>query len=103
LPSLMVEDIAAGPAGEIWIGTYDNGMVRVQNGQWTLYPYPASVMLYHFAVTPAGDLWCATSAGLYKFSNQTFTWINNPLTGSTWDVKIFPNGRLLLASNQPHI
>ena len=104
LPSLMVEDIALESAtGDIWIGTYDNGMVQVHNGQWTTYPYPANVTLYHFAIASNGTIWCATSSGLYKFVNNVFTPVNNSNTFSSWDVKLFPNGKMLLASNQPAV
>jgi ligand-binding sensor domain-containing protein len=102
LPSLMVEDMALNSlTGDIWIGTYDNGMVQIHNGQWTLHPYPQYTNLYHFAFDANGILWCATSAGLYKFTNNAFTPVNNINTSASWDVKVFPNGKLLVAGHQP--
>lgn len=103
LPSLMVEDMAHFAAtGTTWIGTYDNGLVRVNNGQFTQFHFAdSSVMLYHIAVDQVGTVWCATSDGLYKFANSTFTQV--PVPGNTWDVKVFPNGKLLIASSQPVI
>lgn len=103
LPSLMVEDITSDAATDIWIGTYDNGLVQVHNGQWSTYPYPTGVMFYHFAMDGNGTLWCATSGGLYKFINHSFTLITATNTSALWDVKVFPNGKLLLASIRPVI
>ena len=102
LPSLMVEDMTLNSlTGDIWIGTYDNGMIQIHNGQWTLHPYPQYTNLYHFAFDANGILWCATDAGLYKFANNTFTPVNNVNTSASWDVKVFPNGKLLVAGHQP--
>ena len=102
LPSMMVEDIARAANGtDIWIGTYDNGLVRYSGGVMTTYPYPATVQLYHMAVATDGTVWCATDNGLYKFANQNFTLVSVPISGIIWDVRIFPNGKLLLASNKP--
>ena len=104
LPSLMVEDIAMDAmSGDIWIGTYDNGMVQVHNGQWTTYAYPSTVTLYHITMGANGTVWCATSGGLYKFANHTFTLTNSVMTSGIWDVKAFPNGKLLIASFRPFI
>jgi ligand-binding sensor domain-containing protein len=102
LPSLMVEDLALAINGtDIWIGTYDNGLVRYSNGTMTVYPYPQGVALYHIAVTPDGAVWCATDAGVYKFSNQTFTYVPVNFVGSSWDIKAFPNGKLLIGASKP--
>jgi ligand-binding sensor domain-containing protein len=104
LPSLMVEDIEPDAmTGDIWIGTYDNGIVEIHSGLWTTYAYPTGVTLYHLAIDGSGTVWCATSGGLYKFTNHTFTKITNTLTLNLWDVKVFPNGKLLLASVRPVI
>ena len=104
LPSLMVEDIASDAAtSTIWIGTYDNGLVQVHNGQWTTYAYPTGVTFYHFTIDHSSIVWCATSNGLYKFVNGTFTQSRDLNTFNIWDVKAFPNGKLLLASFRPFI
>lgn len=103
LPSLMIEDMACAINGTTWIGTYDMGLVRVSNGQLTNFHFADStVRLYHIAVDGSGIVWCATDDGLYKNDNGTFTKINSPaaLSGG-WDVKVLPNGKILLASSQP--
>ncbi|MCW3127737.1 MAG: histidine kinase [Bacteroidetes bacterium] len=101
LPSLMVEDMGYNAAmGTTWIGTYDNGLVKVHAGQFTTYNFPdSSVRLYHIAVDQAGNVWCATNSGLYKFNGSTYSFVAIP--SNAWDVKLFPNGKLLIAGSKP--
>ena len=102
LPSLMMEDVAVSRSGsDVWIGTYDNGLLRASGGTFTQYPYPSGVSLYRLAVDAQGIVWCATNAGLYKFTNQAFTAVNVPLQMGTWDLSIFPNGKLLIGGSVP--
>ncbi|MBS1685281.1 MAG: hypothetical protein JSS76_11015 [Bacteroidetes bacterium] len=103
LPSLMVEDMALAVNGTTWIGTYDLGLVRIDNGQFTHFPFADStIRLYHLAVDPAGTVWCATTDGLYKNENGIFTQISSSgaLSGG-WDVKVMPDGKILMAGSQP--
>lgn len=104
LPSLMVEDIQLDAAsGDVWIGTYDNGLVQVHNGNWTTFSFPTNFNLYHIAVDGAGAVWCATSTGFYKFAHGSYSLDSNSLTSFVWDVKLFPDGKMLLASIYPVI
>lgn len=103
LPSLMIEDMACAVNGTTWIGTYDLGLVRVNNGLLTHFPFAdSSIRLYHLALDRDGIVWCATTDGLYRCDNGTYTHINSPVAlGGGWDLKVMPTGKILLAGSQP--
>jgi ligand-binding sensor domain-containing protein len=107
LPSLSVERVIVSKlTGDIWIGTYDNGLARYDGTAWTHFPFPVTAMLYEMKMAADGAIWCATSRGLYKFSGNQFT--GYLLNGSSsaaaaWDIDLFPDGRILCGGFQPGI
>ncbi len=77
LPSLMIEDMAhLAATNTTWIGTYDNGLVSVNNGQFIRHAYPDStVRLYHMAIDAAGTIWCATNNGRsHRLNHMLLMW-----------------------------
>jgi|GEM_PF-7099942 len=108
LPSLAVERIAINAlTNDIWIGTYDNGIAKFNNGTWLSYPYPdKGAMLYEMKIAANGTIWCATTHGLYKFVNGVYTTYlatTQQSVAAMWDIDLFPNGTILCASSEPYI
>lgn len=105
LPSLSVERVAVSPQNaSIWIGTYDNGLAFLSNGQWTHVPFPdKKALLYEMKIGPDGTVWSATSAGLYEYYNGVFNLHLGYPNGAPWDIDLMPNGKILCGSNQPFI
>lgn len=108
LPSLSVERVLPNMiTGDIWIGTYDNGIARFNGSTWQSYPYPdAGTLLYEMKMAPNGTIWCATTRGIYKFENGIYTtYLPNGSSSASaaWDIELLPGGRLLCAGNKPFI
>ena len=105
LPSTSVERVAISPVGKsIWIGTYDNGIARYNGTTWEHHPFPLQdALLYEMKIASNGAVWCATSDGIYKYENNAFSRYWSPTLNNPWDIDLFPDGRVLCASNQPFI
>ncbi|MDX2003572.1 MAG: T9SS type A sorting domain-containing protein [Chitinophagales bacterium] len=109
LPSLEVERVLVAPSGDIWIGTYDNGLaVKDINSNWSYYTFPEpKTLLYEMKLQGNGDMWCATSEGLYKLHNGVFTAFLNSGQSlnatNTWDIDLFSDGRILCGGFEPFI
>jgi ligand-binding sensor domain-containing protein len=106
LPSFDVERVMVHPqTNDIWIGTYDNGIAVLNNSGWTHFPFPdPAAILYEMKIAANGDIWAATSAGLYRYANSQFeTYFStaNPSNPKIWDFDLMTNGNLLLASESP--
>lgn len=87
LPSFSVEQIELRESDNtIFIGTYENGVALMQDGNWINYPFPVSMNLYRMKFDSFGDLWIQADAGLYKFDGDThdYTFINS-VGGAGWD------------------
>ena len=108
LPSLSVERVLPNMiTGDIWIGTYDNGLAKFDGNTWTTFPFPTdNVRLYEMKMAANGVIWLATSRGIYKFENNQYTGylINgNSSNAAAWDIELLPNGKLLCAGHQPFL
>lgn len=105
LPSLSVERVAVSPLNaNIWIGTYDNGLAFLSNGQWTHVPFPdKKAQLYEMKIAGDGTVWAATTSGLYRYQNNVFTTYLDYLNGAPWDFDLIPDGRILCGGSQPFI
>lgn len=109
LPSLSVERVLPNLiTGDIWIGTYDNGIARFNGSTWQSYPYPdAGTLLYEMKIdNTTGAIWCATTRGIYKFENGAYaTYLPNGSSSASaaWDIELLPGGRLLCGGNEPFI
>lgn len=103
LPSLTVERVRVHPQTmDIWIGTYDNGLAMLHNGSWTHIPFPQTdAMLYEMIIDNNGAVWSATTKGVYKYQNGTFT--NYLQALAPWDIDILPNGKILCGDNTPYL
>ena len=109
LPSFQIEQVAVHPqTNEVWIGTYDNGLaVLNSNSRWTRIPFPDNgAKLYEMKIAANGDVWAATTLGLYRYSGGRFETFLRPApqrTSSVWGLDFLPNGTLLLATENPAI
>lgn len=108
LPSISVEKIAyCAYTNEVWIGTYDNGIARLNNGTWEHHPFPASdALLYSMRVASDGSIWCATSRALYRYENGQFTTylgVQSFSAPTCWDAAPIKDGKLFCAGFQPFI
>ncbi|HLP19930.1 MAG TPA: hypothetical protein VK174_06495, partial [Chitinophagales bacterium] len=103
LPSLTIERVRVHPQTmDIWIGTYDNGLAMLHNGTWTHIPFPtADAMLYEMKIASDGTVWSATTEGVYRYQNGSFTlFLQN---NAPWDIDLMPNGKLLCGHHEPFI
>ncbi|MDB5281259.1 MAG: two component regulator propeller domain protein [Bacteroidota bacterium] len=108
LPSLSVEKVVVNQLnGNVWIGTYDNGLAVYNGTSWTHFAFPdPTTMLYQLRIAANGTVWCATSFGLYKLENGQFTSYlanNSQSVASAWDIDLFPNGKILYGQSLPFI
>ncbi|MFN8309925.1 MAG: T9SS type A sorting domain-containing protein [Chitinophagales bacterium] len=103
LNSLQVEAVSVSKVtGDIWIGTYDNGIAKFNGTNWTKINLPAnSGNLYTLKVAADDAVWIATTLHFYRYKNGTFT--DYPLAGAPWDFEFMPNGKIFCGSNQPFI
>jgi ligand-binding sensor domain-containing protein len=108
LPSLAIERVRVHPqTNDIWIGTYDNGIAYVHNGTWTHLPFPEhDARLYEMKIADNGDVWAATTRGLYRCRNNQYTSFLTSAPQSVslcWDFDFLPNGKILGAFFKPFI
>ncbi|NNF01820.1 MAG: T9SS type A sorting domain-containing protein [Bacteroidia bacterium] len=105
LPSSNIEDIIVDNDGNLWIGTYDNGVAFLQNDVWvSVYnPLAASantLFTYCMEFDSDGALWVGTSNGIQKYANNNWTvetW------QPAWNMTKLNNGDILAASHKPVI
>ncbi len=60
----------------VWVGTWGNGLYRLEGEQWTNYRVADGLIndnIEALAVDQAGRLWAGTSTGLCKLENGTWT------------------------------
>jgi ligand-binding sensor domain-containing protein len=81
LPSNHISCLELSAAGELWIGTYDKGIVRFDGTSWVVYDslnsgLPAN-RIWRIETTSTGNVW--TIAGRY-YNYAVLTYFN----GSTW-------------------
>jgi len=108
LPSQRIEDIAVDSVGNIWIGTYDNGVAMKQSNGWFHIPIPShnnSInLLYCLEFDEFDNLWIGTEGGLFKYVNGE--WESHALSFSNqavWDMhKDAASGDIYMASHQPY-
>ncbi|MFN8278301.1 MAG: two-component regulator propeller domain-containing protein [Chitinophagales bacterium] len=103
LPSLSIEALARNVVnGDIWIGTYDNGLVKFDGNQFTTIPLPSgSGKLYTIKTAPDGAVWAVTENAVYQYKNGTFNTFLAAM--NVWDVAPMPNGKLFCGNTAPFI
>ncbi len=87
LPSASVEQVGLSSiTDEIWVGTYDAGVVNWTGSNWIAYDFPSAFNLYRMKFDGFGDIWLQTDMGLYKFDcvSHDYTFINS-IGGAGWD------------------
>jgi len=110
LPSPRIEDIAVDNNGNIWIGTYDNGVaMRLDNG-WNHIPTPVNGwtqntgLLYCLEFDQFNNLWIGTQEGLFKYVDEEWESVSlNNIFGSSvvWDMQRDDEGNIYMASHWP--
>ncbi len=63
------------PSGDLWIGTYGGGAVRMQNGDFSAYTQDdglAGNVVYDIHRAADGSLWFATDLGVSRFDGSEF-------------------------------
>lgn len=110
IPSLMVEELVVHPqTGDIWIGTYDNGIARLSGNTFEYFGFPLpDAKLYAMCFTTTGKLFIANSRGVFEFLQSQNDWRPLLLVGPSsaapcWDMDAMPDGQLACAGSQPFI
>ncbi|MBU3824760.1 MAG: diguanylate cyclase [Candidatus Oceanisphaera merdipullorum] len=71
LPSIV--SLAEGPGGELWVGTFSHGLLRMEHGQVTrsyeIHDGLSMSEVRSLAAEPDGSLWVGTSVGLKRLIN----------------------------------
>lgn len=77
LPSNSIEDIEFDSQGNIWIGTYDMGLVKYDGNDWELFNsnthQDAPNQIYDIAIDENDHVWIGTTMELFKFDGSDFT------------------------------
>ena len=100
-----VEDVAIGPAGEVWVsGDTSNKVQRLANGQWSTYTIPGwNSTEVHLAVEETAALLVGTSSyGLKRLQDDVwtdYTTSNSDLpSNSISSIEVAPSGVIHLYS-----
>jgi hypothetical protein len=99
LPSLSVEGLAVHPTtGDIWIGTYDNGIARWDGNTWEHIQGPGTQpnVIYKIRISPSGNPWVATNSGVFERVNEQ--WVNR-IAEMTRDFHFRRDGRILYCAD----
>ena len=59
--------------GVLWIGTYDNGLGRLKDGQWTRYSVRDGLFsngVFQILEDAHGNLWMSSNWGIYRVRKQ---------------------------------
>lgn len=93
IASNLVEDIDFDSEGNIWIGTYDNGVSMFNGTNWENFPIAEdlafnSILLYSIALDANDKVWAATSAGILKLENNAWEIASSNIC---WDLTKNPN------------
>lgn len=87
LASNAILAVEADPAGGVWIGTFDEGLYRVEEGVFTQF-HPSNspisdTLVSSIVVDGLGDVWLGTfSGGVDRFDGTTWTNFNGANTGT---------------------
>lgn len=102
IPSHRVEDITQDGAGNIWIGTYDNGLARMTDDGWEKLPIEHNLsshpLTYSTEYDNNGTLWVGTLFGLFKYENNTWT---QETTSTIWDMEKDDQGIIYTGGVEP--
>lgn len=104
IPSHRVEDIAQDAAGNIWIGTYDNGLARMTGDGWERLEIEQNITnqlkTYCLEFDNNDALWIGTSEGLFKYENNNWTQVTH---SHIWDMAKDQQGIIYTAGYVPGI
>ncbi len=107
-----IQSITQAPDGNTYIGTYDV-IMRLFDGsdfQDAIIPesdeYDQYTELYDFEVAPNGDIWVATSDGVFHKVGQDWLHYDEDEFGpdffEAWDIEINNNGEVFVGANNVH-
>jgi ligand-binding sensor domain-containing protein len=80
-PTDAVQASVEGPDGNIWAGTYGQGIAVWNDTNW-IRRYMETWVIDNIVRDSTGGLWCTASSGLYHFEGDTwrrFDFLNSPL------------------------
>ncbi len=97
LPSNAVEDVEFDQDGNLWIGTYDNGLAMKTGQSWEQITIPEAGFLYCIHFDQSGVLWVGAELGVFKRDGTQ--WIH--YAAPAWDIVETPDGTVWAASIQP--
>jgi|GEM_PF-2666808 len=101
-----VEDIAIGPAGEVWVSNGNmNQVQRLANGEWSTYALPGwNGIETHLAVEENGALLVGTGFGLKRFQDDVwtdYTTTNSDLpSNNITSIEVAPSGIAYMSSGR---
>ena len=85
----VVTAVAVGPEGEIWVGAGAECLL-LSGGTWSSFVPDSSesptAVIEEIAVEPGGTVWIGTSAGLFRYRDDTFETIR--FNGVSWNVPV---------------
>jgi sugar lactone lactonase YvrE len=106
-PYYVVTDLVIAPDDSVWVGTFQDGLYRFENGNWTHYTTAEGLVdnsIVGLAVDSRNNLWVGTLHSLSRFEGQT--WQVVPIAGQTQmstrltGLAITPAGQVWVAVEQ---
>jgi diguanylate cyclase (GGDEF)-like protein len=74
LPASVVEGVAAGPDGRLWVAVHGGVYERSSStGQFRFHPLPDPGLSVHVLLRQDGFLWVGTNRGLYRWDGHAFS------------------------------
>src|SRR5581483_3753593 len=76
LPSGSIRSLYEDGDGVLWIGTYDGGLGRLQNGNFTHYTVRDGLFnngVFQILEDARGNLWMSCNRGIYRVSKHQLT------------------------------
>jgi hypothetical protein len=104
LPSDHIQSVALSSTGSTFIGTYDVVLARFDGSDFVDIEVPEGISnantrkLYDIEVADNGDLWVATSQGVFRKQGDSWTRYAEPELGDlffeVWDIEIDQSGNV---------
>lgn len=84
-----ISSIALGSTGNLWVGTYTEGVIKFDGENWINFNEDNSDLNTNFisaiAIDSDNNKWIGSNGELYFYDDQTFTVFDNSVQGINWD------------------